>query len=575
MKTSSIILIIALLFTSELLSENHNGSSPVFRAPVVCSILQANNLNTKLWNNGIFNYGLPDTFRMGLIWPVTAPVTMTADFSSGIWIGAKVGPQRELRLAAAIYNSHYTPGNIPVTGQVPPLSVCSDTIWKSYLVKLTDSSLVNGGTRIKIAGTKSYLVNYDSWANWPVSKGAPYVEVNNVTGYQPGWNSDRPGIGNSAARPDEISFAVFMDYSDCTNNIHQSEISLPGGTLPLGAEIHQIAFAFNCAGLKDMYFIKWRIINKSSSVWDSTYISIVDDGDINAPDDDLAGCDTARQMGFIYNGTNFDSVYGAAPPALGYRMLQSPLVYTGNPMDTAKLPYGNFIGYRLKGMMVYNTFLKNGSTCTGDPDDAEYAYYYMIGLSGCGQPIYNPNTGQPSRFRYSGNACARTGWINSSPNDIRQVISSGPITMNSNDTQIIVAAVMVGRGSDNFQGVCRVQSLSDTAKLSYDYNFLSCPLTIGINPISSVIPGKFSLSQNYPNPFNPVTNFGFRIADFGLVNLVIYDALGKEIQILVNENLHPGTYEVTWDASNFSSGVYYYKLIAGEYRQTKKMVLIK
>ena len=74
----------------------------------------------------------------GFIWPVTAPLRTTADFAGGIWIGAKVGPQRELRLAASMYASHYSPGNIPVIGQVPTQSVCNDPSWRGYYVQLTD-----------------------------------------------------------------------------------------------------------------------------------------------------------------------------------------------------------------------------------------------------------------------------------------------------------------------------------------------------------------------------------------------------------------------------------------------------
>ncbi len=98
---------------------------------------------------------------------------------------------------------------------------------------------------------------------------------------------------------------------------------------------------------------------------------------------------------------------------------------------------------------------------------------------------------------------------------------------------------------------------------------------IGIKPISNQIPNQFSLSQNYPNPFNPKTIFNFQLPMFNYVSLKVYDVLGREITTLVNELLQPGTYEVAWDASNFPSGVYYYKLTAIDYTETKKMVLIK
>jgi hypothetical protein len=100
-------------------------------------------------------------------------------------------------------------------------------------------------------------------------------------------------------------------------------------------------------------------------------------------------------------------------------------------------------------------------------------------------------------------------------------------------------------------------------------------IVTGITPIESGIPGGFRLHQNYPNPFNPSTSIKFEVPKATHVGLVIYDELGREIAILVNEKLAPGTYEADWDASNFSSGTYFYKLMAGDYAETKKMILIK
>ncbi len=98
---------------------------------------------------------------------------------------------------------------------------------------------------------------------------------------------------------------------------------------------------------------------------------------------------------------------------------------------------------------------------------------------------------------------------------------------------------------------------------------------IGISPISNLVPDEYALEQNYPNPFNPTTNFEFKIADLGFVNLTIYDATGREVETLVNEELKPGTYKADWDATNFVSGVYFCKLIAGDFTETKHMVLVK
>ncbi len=96
-----------------------------------------------------------------------------------------------------------------------------------------------------------------------------------------------------------------------------------------------------------------------------------------------------------------------------------------------------------------------------------------------------------------------------------------------------------------------------------------------------ITPENFSLSQNYPNPFNPVTNIKFDIPKSGFVKITVFDLLGREITRLVDEQMQPGSYNVDWDASNYPSGVYFYKIIVGgntndgEYTESKKMVLVK
>jgi hypothetical protein len=109
---------------------------------------------------------------------------------------------------------------------------------------------------------------------------------------------------------------------------------------------------------------------------------------------------------------------------------------------------------------------------------------------------------------------------------------------------------------------------------------------IGVQNISTEVPSAYSLKQNYPNPFNPTTKIKFDIAKFpsfggvpagrgGFVTLKIFDALGREVETLVNESLQPGTYETTFDGSKLNSGVYFYKLMTDGFTETKKMLLIK
>jgi hypothetical protein len=86
---------------------------------------------------------------------------------------------------------------------------------------------------------------------------------------------------------------------------------------------------------------------------------------------------------------------------------------------------------------------------------------------------------------------------------------------------------------------------------------------------------EYKLFDAYPNPFNPSTNIKYQMAISSFVRLKIFDIMGKEIATLVNQKLSPGIYEITWDASGYSSGVYFYRIDAGEYSDTKKLVLIK
>lgn len=97
----------------------------------------------------------------------------------------------------------------------------------------------------------------------------------------------------------------------------------------------------------------------------------------------------------------------------------------------------------------------------------------------------------------------------------------------------------------------------------------------GINNIKSELPSSFSLHQNYPNPFNPSTKIKFDLPKGSLVKLMIYDVLGREVAVLVNEKLNPGSYEYEWNAINLPGGVYFYKLKSGNFTETRRMVLVK
>jgi hypothetical protein len=89
------------------------------------------------------------------------------------------------------------------------------------------------------------------------------------------------------------------------------------------------------------------------------------------------------------------------------------------------------------------------------------------------------------------------------------------------------------------------------------------------------LPSVFFLKQNTPNPFNPLTQIKYGISKEGFVKITVFDVLGRKILSLVDGNQKPGTYEVEFDGTNFASGLYFYKLEAGNFTDVKKMILIK
>ena len=110
--------------------------------------------------------------------------------------------------------------------------------------------------------------------------------------------------------------------------------------------------------------------------------------------------------------------------------------------------------------------------------------------------------------------------------------------------------------------------------ISPDQDYTNINVT-AIQNISTEIPKTINLYQNFPNPFNPVTNVKFDVAKSSVTKISIYNELGKEVSTLANERLNPGSYQVRWDGSKFSSGAYFIKLESDDILITKKIILLK
>jgi photosystem II stability/assembly factor-like uncharacterized protein len=519
------------------------------------ALLEGNNIRAYFHSTGVFNQNPIIQNTPGFEWPINT--NKYAIFTSGFCISAYYNGV--LRQSVAFYGGEYFPGF--TTNEVPQSPTYLRRVYK---VKRSDNCYTSV-----------------DWANWGyvVPFGAPYYDVNNNSVYDA--CIDTPGVRNA-------SQTIFMALTDGFSSKHSGSYGFGGGTSPLYADLRITAWCYTDSIVKDAQFIKFDVINKSNYYWDSIYFSLVCDPDLGDALDDYIGCDSARNLFYVYNADNEDGQYGTSPPAAGFRILKFPVNRSVTPYDTIM-------------SSAFNRFLNAGvapppceyPSSNNPPGAYRYAKGFKLDYSPWMSPVYNPP--RPVKFLYGGDPYTDEGWLESkgcvqncggttgtiidsnSPGDRYFHFHSGKgnFRMAPGESNTTVIAQLITRGNSNLNSVTKLKQLSDVIANYYQ--------TVGIKPVSTEIPEKFSLEQNYPNPFNSVTSIKFSIplsppvplSTRHLVTLKVYDLLGREVATLVNGNLQPGTYEVTFDAGNLPSGIYFYRLTAGDFSETRKLVLLK
>jgi hypothetical protein len=354
-----------------------------------------------------------------------------------------------------------------------------------------------------------------------------------------------------------------------------------------GLEFQTTVFAFKHAGvLGDVVFKKYRIINKGNKAVDSMFLGYWSDPDLGDGSDDFVGCDTILNLGYCYNGDNDDgggsgSTYGNPPPAVGYKLVQGP-IRPGSENDSAKYNGRWQFGFNNVNINSF-IFLIRERIPPGDPqpippDSAKHWYYYIRGYYKGGIPFIDPTTSSPIKFILAGDPVSGTGWYEGpgwpggpAPSDRRTIMGFGPVTFLPGDTQEVVIAIIMARGSDNIQSVAELKKKAATVQKFYD---LYKPELVNTEYVLPK-PDYYYLGQNYPNPFNPTTTIKYELPVRGLVTLKVYDILGNEIHTLVNTEQDAGEYEVKFNQEGLSSGIYFYHLTSREFNRTRKMLILK
>ncbi|HEY6627177.1 MAG TPA: T9SS type A sorting domain-containing protein, partial [Ignavibacteriaceae bacterium] len=513
-------------------------------------------------------------------------------FSSGFWLSGYTGNTLWANgVASASLVEDYLAGTVGMDPNDP----------KASIYKLSENDIPFG----------------QSWQDWidAVDLGADFYDGNDDGIYNPvdlnGNNLWDPDEDKPDLILDETYWCVFNDGVPSGQRRWQSE--------PQGIEIRQTIFATSSAGAPgNVVFVRYRIKN-TGTVADTlkdVYLSMWADADVGDASDDVYGSDTVRQGTYFYNN-NPDQVYGNQVPSFMMDLLTGPLSYipgetfidvNGNniyengidtPLDTAVNylgPIGITIFPGAKNLeLTSSVFYIGGDPNLRDPNNLTEARNYILGKDRIGN-IVDPCTFAYGEVRggvdcnfvnpffwFSGDPVTDVGWICTQNRDVRGIGSIGQFTLIKNQEIEVLIGYEIDRSTTPLGGIIAVRSVSDAVQTFYENNFGYPIVSVGDEqPVVST----FKLEQNYPNPFNPSTKIKFTIPQSpllggdgrgGLVTLKVYDVLGNEITTLVNEELSPGEYEVTFNVRtsrdlSLSSGIYFYTLRSGSFVQTRKMV---
>jgi hypothetical protein len=452
-----------------------------------------NNLNIPMNRTGVMG-------DVGVFDPETGGVTSGGKFANVVFLfsggfflsGVTNGTLWSNAVASASRIADYVPGTV-AGGR-------NDSKAQLYVLRASEGD---------------FAAAWDEWRD-AVKLGAYFYDGDGDGIYDP---IDKNGNGkwdNTEDRPDligdETAWCVYNDGTDPALR-RFNDVS------PQGIEIRQTVFAFNTKSfVGNMMFLRYSLLNTGTvaDVIDSVYFGVWADPDLGDANDDLVGCDTTLNAGYVYNDGD-DPLYGAAPPTFLIDFFQGPKSYIPGvtftdvnangvwddgidiAIDTAHYVGGqvrgieSFPGATNLGLSSFVHYMQSHPT-HGDPNTRQEARNYMLGKNRLGDPL-DPCTwafGEvrggvdcatvDPRFSYSGNAVTNVGWINNTAVDQRQMSNTGPFKLMKGVPVDIVAAYVLGKGTDAKNSITVARQYSEIAQLLFDSNFPSPPPPPPVRP---------------------------------------------------------------------------------------------
>lgn len=424
--------------------------------------IDVNRLSMVVKNTGSFAWDVT-TGTAGLEYPIGTG--KTAVYAAGFWVGSQGaigGPRVSVSEYSEDFRPGAAPGGVPEDPAAPALKVYK--LHRLYAdVNARDAA----------------LADYNAGA---VPRGAPVVPV-------------LPD-GSLGILGDQMLWSVFNDLGK--GPAHNGVSS----ALPLGVEVQQTTWGFDRAvPAGEVVFTRFRIINRGTSTLSALRVALWADPDLGEATDDLVGCDPNLSLGYCYNATNSDFVYGTAPPAVGFDMMRAP--------SRAPAPFP---------MRAFNGYV-NGA----GPQDSTETYRLMQGLQEDGSVMIDPVVLLPTTFQLPGDPVAGTGWIDGSPGDRRLMLTSGAFDLPGGQADELVFAVLVAQGSNRLDSVTRLKQQDQALQAAFDAN------AVGQLDVPGPVVDRLSLAAPRPNPARTGFTAAFTLASAGEVTLELLDLTGRRV----------------------------------------------